>query len=1154
MSGPKNNLEDVLRRRQENGMSSLAPASPAPGQRKVSKFKPASTPSSNVAVPKVPSSRPSFSTPGFGRTKPQSVQSAARSTVVDISPHIIQISSNESTPASGSRSAIPAKRPSPDPIRIGETTGSPKRFKPNHSFQKENFFNPSKNKGKARASSRSPFSTPTKSKSRNATGACPKTPPCSRHEDRALPLEYSDLLEAQAQDLQEEYACDLDLKNDMMEVMERYLNEGRCRQTRALIRRMLQLVQDRIDCVRAVQNAKKSNEMPTLPAPSWAKNVAAPRAMELPPLPALPLVQTASSSTMASVSSSDEPLRAPLISEESTVIVDEDDESQFWNDIDELPPDVFTNDALSLLAKPPSTVSSVVVAGPLPTPPPLSRTELQASTLSDDPAKSAYYPEMKRILRNVFRLDSFRPKQLEAITAALSGRDVLVLVPTGGGKSLCFQLPALCRSGSTKGMTVVIGPLIALMEDQINALRAKNIDVIAFHRAEIPDEDVSSGYRKLRSQNGSSCLLYITPERLQMSSTLRSILDDLYQSQQLARFVVDEAHCIAKWGREFRPAYSNLSCLREKYPTVPIMALTATATTNVQKDLVSILGMRNPVRVTDSFNRPNLFYDVRDKVKNVWGEIANFINTKHRGHTGIIYCQSRDRTEEMAKVLRDQYGISAKHYHAKLDSRDKTKVQNEWQRGICKVVVATIAFGMGIDKPDVRFVIHSDVPSSLDSYYQETGRAGRDGKPSDCLMFFSFSGMHIIFRRIREGDGDEEFKDHQEDEYRRVLEYGSNNVECRRAQVLSYFGQNFDPRDCNKQCDNCCDTSSEVYEEDMTSSAKDVLALAHNMTKTTIVNKTLLTKVYRGSKAKDSIMFQNQPHYGAGQKLPVTQVERLINHLFARGYFELVAYGSHDKFTHSKLVVTRRAAGFPGKDEKLIMLFKRPRKNGAPISERRRPPISSHGRNESISVAAPSVASTQQKPSASDGEDDDFVEDDDIIEIDDDDDDFGEVIKAQNTVPRVSGRGAREPVRRSTILDEDPIEIDDEQSQEAGPSRPVLNNEDKIEERCLKELLELRDIIVRNDGSDHVSDLLDDNTLHMLSVLMPNDASSFTQTLKSMGADWKALDKTVAQKFQHICITYRMQRDELANSPGRPAHHAVNLVADLHSRFNFKGP
>lgn len=157
--------------------------------------------------------------------------------------------------------------------------------------------------------------------------------------------------------------------------------------------------------------------------------------------------------------------------------------------------------------------------------------------------------------------------------------------------------------------------------------------------------------------------------------------------------------------------------------------------------------------------------------------------------------------------------------------------------------------------------------------------------------------------------------------------------------------------------------------------------------------------------------------------------------------------------------VTRRAAGFPGKDEKLIMLFKRPRKNGAPISERRRPPISSHGRNESISVAAPSVASTQQKPSASDGEDDDFVEDDDIIEIDDDDDDFGEVIKAQNTVPRVSGRGAREPVRRSTILDEDPIEIDDEQSQEAGPSRPVLNNEDKIEERCLKELLELRDIV-----------------------------------------------------------------------------------------------
>lgn len=337
--------------------------------------------------------------------------------------------------------------------------------------------------------------------------------------------------------------------------------------------------------------------------------------------------------------------------------------------------------------------------------------------------------------------------------------------------------------------------------------------------------------------------------------------------------------------------YQGLDRLRQDYPNIPIMALTATANEQVMKDVIDRLGIKGCVLLTQSFNRPNLHYDVRSKGRTVLADINQFIQTYHRNQTGIIYCLSRNKCEEVAKELREKYSLRARHYHALMTPEDKNRAQTAWQNGQCDIIVATIAFGMGIDKPDVRYVIHHSLPMSLDGYYQETGRAGRDGKPASCILYYSFADTKILYKLIQDGDKTLEERKRQEDGVRAVIQYCQNDIDCRRVQVLGYFGQNFDPKDCNKSCNNCLDTKA-VIEEDMTDMAIKAIQLVENITsRDGNVTKLHCLDVFRGANIKT---IRDRGHdrlslYGAGSSLSREQGERIFDHLLSLDGFEQVS-------------------------------------------------------------------------------------------------------------------------------------------------------------------------------------------------------------------------------------------------------------------------
>src|SRR5213595_3926035 len=391
--------------------------------------------------------------------------------------------------------------------------------------------------------------------------------------------------------------------------------------------------------------------------------------------------------------------------------------------------------------------------------------------------------DLSATLKKHFGYDEFRPLQREIIQDALAGRDVFVLMPTGGGKSLCFQLPALTRDG----LTIVVSPLISLMKDQVDALQTSGIPA-TYLNSTVDREEAKARWRGLH--RGDYRLLYVAPERLMLDTFLERALN-----WNIAQFAIDEAHCISEWGHDFRPEYRELKKLRKHLPDVPVMALTATATERVRGDIVKELKLRDPRCYVASFNRPNLSYRVVPK-SSPYEQLLAFIRSRPND-SGIIYCASRKSTDSLARNLNDD-GISAKPYHAGLTTGERTKHQESFLRDDVRVITATIAFGMGINKPNVRFVVHHDLPKNIESYYQETGRAGRDGLPSECELLFSASDV-VKQRRFIEEKSEREQRIARE-QLRDMIHYAETR-DCRRATLLKYFGEEF-PASCNG-CDNC---------------------------------------------------------------------------------------------------------------------------------------------------------------------------------------------------------------------------------------------------------------------------------------------------------------------------------------------------------------
>jgi RecQ family ATP-dependent DNA helicase len=392
---------------------------------------------------------------------------------------------------------------------------------------------------------------------------------------------------------------------------------------------------------------------------------------------------------------------------------------------------------------------------------------------------------MQTVLKKHFGYDGFRPLQKEIIDEVLAGKDCVVLMPTGGGKSLCFQLPALMKDG----LTIVVSPLISLMKDQVDALKTNGIAADLWNSTLSRDEVISVA---TRAKRGELKILYVAPERFAVPS-----FETFLHTLKVSLIAVDEAHCISEWGHDFRPDYRNLKLLRGKFPGVPVIALTATATEKVREDIIKQLDLSNPRVFISSFNRANLSYEVlpkKDSLKTVVSLLG-----KHRDESVIIYCFSRNDTEKMVDNL-TKYGYKALPYHAGLSADKRSAHQEKFIQDKVHIIVATIAFGMGIDKPDVRLVIHHSLPKSVEGYYQETGRAGRDGLPAECVLLFSYADKfkHDYFIRAI-ADPIEQSK--AEEKLSHVISYG-NNSGCRRKFLLRYFDEDYRMNNCGN-CDGC---------------------------------------------------------------------------------------------------------------------------------------------------------------------------------------------------------------------------------------------------------------------------------------------------------------------------------------------------------------
>ncbi len=480
--------------------------------------------------------------------------------------------------------------------------------------------------------------------------------------------------------------------------------------------------------------------------------------------------------------------------------------------------------------------------------------------------------QAKSILKDVFGYESFRLQQEKVITHALNRKDALVIMPTGGGKSLCYQIPALIFDG----LTIVVSPLISLMKDQVDQLREYNVPAVYLNSSLTPE---AYAFNVRRIQSGKVKLLYLAPETLMMEKTR-----ELLSSIKVDCFTIDEAHCISEWGHDFRPEYRQMATVREEdFPSAVCIALTATATPRVQDDIKTILSLKDSEAFISSFDRTNLFLKIADK-KDPQNQLLDFLYTRKK-QSGIIYCFSRRQVDEVAEILEEE-GYSARPYHAGLHDDQRAFNQRAFIRDDISIIVATIAFGMGINKPNVRYVVHYDMPQNIESYYQQIGRAGRDGLRSDCLLLFGYSDTQKIKYFINQKEGNE--KEVAENHLKQLVKY-LETTDCRRKPLMSYFGEKYLKAECG-MCDNCLSVDADV--EDLTIPAQKFISCVVRSGEK--FGASHIVDILRGSKSKKVLEFEHDklPTYGIGLEWNKDQWTQLSRSLIRQGYLSKGDHGS----------------------------------------------------------------------------------------------------------------------------------------------------------------------------------------------------------------------------------------------------------------------